>query len=126
VRTCTARCALLQMLLKLIFASHSTVVSNMGMDCKCCKYSLWLLVVATTAKSIFVMRNFEYVTNLAAVCPAHGSGGWYFGNSATKICRNANMCFVMYCPSVRNNANTAESISMKCDDLRGVPKLLAI
>ena len=29
VHTHTARCALLQMLLKLIFASHSTVISNM-------------------------------------------------------------------------------------------------
>lgn len=88
------------MLLKLIFASHSTVISNMWMDCKYCENSLWLMVVAAAAKSIFIMRKFEYVTNLAAVCPARGSGGWYFGNSATKISRNATICFVIYCPSV--------------------------
>jgi hypothetical protein len=100
------------------------------MDCKCCKHSLWLLAVATAAQSVFVMRKFKYNTNLAAVCPARGSGGWYFGNSATKMFRNATVFFVIYCasvrPSVRNNANTAELISAKCGDLMGVPKFMAI
>jgi hypothetical protein len=70
------------------------------MDCKCCKHNLWLLAVATAAKSIFIMRRLEYVTNLAAVCPPRGSGGWYFGNSATKIFGNKTICFVKYCTSV--------------------------
>jgi hypothetical protein len=33
------------------------------------------------------------------VCPGRGSGGWYFGKSITKICRNATTFFVMYCGS---------------------------
>lgn len=96
------------------------------MDFKCCKHRVWLLVLTGASKSIFIMGNLIHVTNLAAVCPARGYGGWCFGNSETKICRNSPISFFMYCPSVPNNVKTAELIFMKCDDLRGIPKLLGI